>query len=39
MGCVNGGYKSKSVYFTDEGIKKAEELLYSYFKNFKSADN
>ncbi|OAA86799.1 hypothetical protein WY13_02193 [Clostridium ljungdahlii] len=38
QGFIDGGYKSKSVYFTDEGIRKAEELICSYLKNFKSAD-
>ncbi|MCM8710130.1 DUF6429 family protein [Clostridium sp. SYSU_GA19001] len=35
-GYIGGGYKSKSVYFTDEGIKKAEELMCRYLKNCKS---
>lgn len=38
QGLISGSHKSKSVYFTDEGIKKAEELMCSYLKNFKSTD-
>lgn len=32
-GLINGGRKSKSVYFTEDGAKKAEELIKMYFSN------
>lgn len=29
-GLIDGGRRSKSVHFTDDGVKKAEELIKKY---------
>lgn len=31
-GYIGGGYRSKSVYFTDEGVSEAQKLISKYLE-------